>query len=108
MSTKRKRALLSIKDKHIIISRLDNGEKRTNLAQEFDISEQQISDTRKNKDKILKFTDSIVTSEGLRQKSLKLTDDEQLDKALCSPGLFNRDLLEHRFQVRFPHRRSVV
>ena len=82
MSTKRKRAVLSIKDKQIIISRLDKGEKGTNLAQEFGISKQQISDIRKNKDKILKFTDSIETSEGLKRKSLKLADDEQLDKAL--------------------------
>ena len=82
MSTKRKRAVLSIKDKQIIISRLDKGEKGTNLAQEFGISKQQISDIRKNKDKILKFTDSFETSEGLKRKSLKLADDEQLDKAL--------------------------
>ena len=82
MSTKRKRAVLSIKDKQIIISRLDKGEKGTNLAQEFGISKQHISDIRKNKDKILKFTDSIETSEGLNRKSLKLADDKQLDKAL--------------------------
>ena len=82
MSTKRKRAVLSIKDKQIIISRLDKGEKGTNVAQEFGISKQQISDIRKNKDKILKFSDSIETSEGLNRKSLKLADNEQLDKAL--------------------------
>ena len=79
MSTKRKRAVLAIKDKRIIISRLEKG---TNLAQEFGISKQQISDIRKNKDKILKFTDSIETSQGLKRESLKLADDEQLDKAL--------------------------
>ena len=61
---------------------MDRGEKGTNLAQEFGISKQQISDIRKNKDKILKFTDSVETSEGLKRKSLKLADDEQLDKAL--------------------------
>ena len=61
MSTKRKRSVLSIKDKQIIISRLDKGEKGTNLAPEFGISKQQISDIRKNKDKILKFTDNIET-----------------------------------------------
>ena len=55
MSTKRKRSVLSIKDKQIIISRLDKGEKGTNLALEFGISKQEISDIRKNKDKILKF-----------------------------------------------------
>ena len=48
MSTKRKRAVLSIKDKQIIISRLDR-EKGTNLPQEFGFSKQQISDIRKNK-----------------------------------------------------------
>ena len=31
---------------------------------------------------ILKFTDSIETSEGLKRKFLKLADDERLDKAL--------------------------
>ena len=51
MSTKRKRSVLSIKDKQIIISRFDTGEKGTNLALEFGISKQQISDVRTNKDK---------------------------------------------------------
>ena len=78
MSTKRKRAVLSIKDKQIIISRSDKGEKGTNLAQEFGISKQQISGIRKNKDKILKFSDSIETSEGLNGKSLKLNSKHQL------------------------------
>ena len=50
MSTKRKRSVLSIKDKQIIISRLDKGEKGTNLALEFGISEQQISDILKNRE----------------------------------------------------------
>ena len=54
MSTKRKRAVLSIKDEQIIISCQDKGEKGTNLAQELGISKQQISVIRKNKDKILK------------------------------------------------------
>ena len=66
MSAKRKRAVLSIKDKQTIISRLDKGEKGTNLAQEYSISKQQISDIRKDNDKNLKSTDSIDTSEGLK------------------------------------------
>jgi len=56
--------------------RLDKGEKGTNLALEFGISKQQISDIRKNKDKILKFTDNV------KQKSMKLANDERLDQAL--------------------------
>ena len=82
MSTKRKRAILSFKDKHIIFLRLDKGDKGTNLVQEFGISKQQISDIRKNKDKILKCTNSIKKVKDLKRKSLKLADDEQLDKAL--------------------------
>ena len=82
MSTKRKRAVLSIEDKHINFLRLDKGDKGTNLVQEFGISKQQISDIRKNKDKILKCTNSIKKVKDLKRKSLKLADDEQLDKAL--------------------------
>jgi len=37
------------------MSHLGKGEKGTNLALEFGISKQEISDIRKNKDKILKF-----------------------------------------------------
>ena len=85
MSTKRKRSVLSIKDKQIIISRLDKGEKGTNLAPEFGISKQQICDIRKNKDKILKFTHNIETSEGLKRKSLKLANDKRLDQASVDP-----------------------
>ena len=66
MSTKQKRSVLSIKDKQIIISHLDKGEKGTNLALEFGISRQQISDIRRNKDKIMKFTNNIETGEGLK------------------------------------------
>ena len=65
MSTRRKQ-VLSIKEKQIIISHWDKKEKGTNLAQEYGISKQQISDIRKNKDKILKSTDIIDTSEGLK------------------------------------------
>ena len=65
MSTKQKQ-VLSIKEKQIIISHWDKKEKGTNLAQEYGISKQQISDIQKNKDKILKSTDSIDTSEGLK------------------------------------------
>ena len=66
MSTKRKRSVLSRKDKQIIISHLDKGEEGTNLVLEFGISKQQISDILKNKDKILKFTDNIETSKRLK------------------------------------------
>ena len=56
---------LLIKDKQTIISHLEKGKKGTNLALEFNISKQQISDICKNKETILKFTDSIEMSKGL-------------------------------------------
>ena len=46
MSVKRKRSVLSIKDKQSIIVRLETGEKGTNLLAEFGVSTQQISDIR--------------------------------------------------------------
>ena len=61
---------------------LEKGEKATNLALEFKISKQQISDICKNQEKILKFTDKFKTSEAFDPKSLKVANDEQVDKAL--------------------------
>ena len=66
MSTQKKYSVLSIKDKQTMISHLDKGEKGANLAIKFKISKQQISDIPKNKEKILKLTDSIEMSEGLK------------------------------------------
>ena len=61
---------------------LEKGEKGTNLALEFKISKQQISDICKNQEKILKFTDKFKMSEAFDPKSLKIANDEQVDKAL--------------------------
>ena len=61
-----KRSVLSVRDKQMIISCLEKGKKGTNLALKFKISKQQISDICINKEKILKFMDSVGTSEGLK------------------------------------------
>ena len=69
-----KQSVISIKDKQTIIIFtffLEKSEKGTNLALKFKISKQQISDIRKNKEKILKFTDSVETSVGLKIQVLK-------------------------------------
>ena len=81
---KRQQSNLLIKDKQMIISCLEKREKGTNLALELKISKQLISDIRKNKEKVLKFTDSIETREGLKRKSLTVANDEQLDKAILT------------------------
>ena len=70
MSVQWKQSVISIKDKQTIISHLEKSENGTNLAPKFKISKQQISDIRKNKE-ILKFTDSVETSVGLKIRVLK-------------------------------------
>ena len=72
MSTKLKRSILSIQDKQSIILRLEKGEN----------SKEQISDIRKNKDKIMKSADNLESDHGLKRKSWKVSHDEQLDEAL--------------------------
>ena len=74
----------SIKDKQpiIIIVRLEKGEKGTNLSAEYGVSKQQISAIHKNKETIMKFADILEASKGLKRKSPKVADDEQLSKAL--------------------------
>ena len=64
--TVQKQSVLSIKDKQTIISLLEKGEKGTNVGLKFKIGKQKISYIRKNKEKILKFTDSVKMSEGLK------------------------------------------
>ena len=83
MSLKRKRPVLSIKDKQsIIVVRLEKGEKGTNLSAEYGVGKQQISDIHKNKENIMKFADILETSEQLKRKLLKVACDEQLTKVL--------------------------
>ena len=106
MSLKRKRSVLSIEDKQSIILRLEKGEKGTNLSAEYGVSKQQISDIRKNKEKIMKFADNLETSEGLKRKLLKVARDEQLDNALYA-GLFSNDHLALQFLVPFKKKRNT-
>ena len=72
MSLKRKRSVLSIEDKQSIILRLEKGEKGTNLSAEYGVSKQQISDIRKNKEKIMKFADNLETKMRKLFQTLKL------------------------------------
>ena len=71
-----KQSVLSIKDEQTIISHLEKSEKGTNLhvALKFKIRKQQISDICKNKEKILKFTDSVETSVGFKILVLKASE----------------------------------
>ena len=70
MSLGRQRSILSMKDEQSIISRLEKGEKGTNVSAEYGAGEQQISDIRMNKEKIVKFSYNLENSKGLKRKSL--------------------------------------
>lgn len=69
MSSKRKRSVLSIKDKQSIL-RSEKGEKRTNLSA-GGVSTQQASDIHKNKKFAYKLRDQQ------RTKSLQVAHEEQ-------------------------------
>ena len=61
MFLKRKRSVLSIKDKQAIIKlRLEKEEKGTNLSAEYGGSKWQISDIHKSKEKIMMFADTCT------------------------------------------------
>ena len=94
------KSVLSIKDKQSTIVRLEKGEKGTNLSAEYNVSKQQISDIRKNKEKIMKFADILETSEGVNRKSLKLHMMNSWIKP-CMPGLFSSEHLALQFLVPF-------
>ena len=55
-----------IKDKQAIFSLLEKGDKGTNVALKFKIGKQKNSYIHKNKEKILKFNDSVKMSKGLK------------------------------------------
>ena len=66
--------------KQIIISQLDKGEKGANIAEEFGITKQQISDIRKNKDKILSHNIHFFDNPDSRLSGLFAQVPTSLDK----------------------------
>ena len=45
---------------------MEKGKKGTSLFSKYGVSKQQISDIRKNKDKIMKFADDLESDHGLK------------------------------------------
>ncbi|KAI9915132.1 hypothetical protein PsorP6_007723 [Peronosclerospora sorghi] len=69
-STKRKRVVLSIHDKQQVLQRLEGGEQPIAIAQEFGISRQQVSDIKKNKERILAYCTDAKCISTLKRKTL--------------------------------------
>lgn len=72
---KRKRVVLSIHEKQQVLQRLEMGEQPVTISRDFGISRQQVSDIKKNKDRILAFCIDAKHLSSLRRKTLKATTE---------------------------------
>ncbi|GBN63782.1 Jerky [Araneus ventricosus] len=80
---KRKRVTLTLNQKLEIIKRLEKGENRNILMNEFNIGSSTIYDIKKQKDELMKFASQSVTTEKLASRqTLKKPKLEQLDSVL--------------------------
>lgn len=72
-NNKRKRVVLSILEKQQVLQRLDEGEQPLAIARAYDISRQQVSDIKKNRERIVSFCVDATHVASLRRKTLKVT-----------------------------------
>ncbi|GBO21549.1 Jerky [Araneus ventricosus] len=80
---KRKHVTLTLNQKLEIIKRLEKGENRNILMNEFNIGSSTIYDIKKQKDELMKFASQSVTTEKLASRqTLKKPKLEQLDSVL--------------------------
>ncbi|GBM62577.1 Jerky [Araneus ventricosus] len=80
---KRKHVALTFNQKLEIIKRLEKGENRNILMNEFNIGSSTIYDIKKQKDELMKFASQSVTTEKLASRqTLKKPKLEQLDSVL--------------------------
>ncbi|XP_026481172.1 jerky protein homolog-like [Ctenocephalides felis] len=90
---RRKRVVLSMKDKYNIIRRLDEGEPLIKLAIEYGVGKSTISDIRKQKSDIIEFISKIDSADGVKErKTMRLAENEDADEAIY------RWLIEKRSQ----------
>ncbi|POM81476.1 CenpB-DNA-bind domain containing hypothetical protein [Phytophthora palmivora] len=75
VGTKRKRVVLSIHDKQQVLQRLEGGEQPIAIARTFGISRQQVSDIKKNKERIVAFCIDAKHMSTLKRKTLKATSE---------------------------------
>ncbi|KFM57181.1 Jerky-like protein, partial [Stegodyphus mimosarum] len=73
MPTKRKRVVLTMKDKINIIIRLKQGESGSKLADEYGVGKSTISDIKKNSESILKYV-SDSEDDSLLRKTMRRID----------------------------------
>ncbi|XP_075693735.1 large ribosomal subunit protein uL23m isoform X1 [Rhinoderma darwinii] len=82
-SAKRKHVTLTIPQKLEIIRRLESGESRASIMEEFNIGSSTIYDIKKRKDQLCSFVASSETMKGLmKRQTLKQPKLAQLDKVV--------------------------
>lgn len=72
---KRKRVVLSIHEKQQVLQRLELGEPPAAIARAFGISRQQVSDIKKNRERILAFCVDAKHLSSLQRKTLRATSE---------------------------------
>ncbi|GMF32643.1 unnamed protein product [Phytophthora fragariaefolia] len=74
-SAKRKRVVLSIHDKQQVLQRLEGGEPPVAIARAFGISRQQVSDIKKNRERIVAFCVDAKHLSTLKRKTLRASSE---------------------------------
>ncbi|XP_023228602.1 jerky protein homolog-like [Centruroides sculpturatus] len=83
MSSKRKRVVLSLKDKLDIINALKRGESGRSLSDKYGVGTSTISDIKKQSEKIMKFTNCLMSEDGTSdRKVMKKSRNEEVEECL--------------------------
>jgi hypothetical protein len=83
MVEKRKHVTLTIQQKLDIIKRLEKGDNRNKIMEEYNIGSSTIYDIKKNKDQLLKFTSQAITVKDIQcRQTLKKPKLDELDEIL--------------------------
>ena len=81
---KRKREVLTLKEKLEIIECLEKGEKIVMLMNKYKFGKSTIYDIKKNKEKIVSYLSTRETTSGMnKRQTLKLGSNESVEKAVC-------------------------
>ncbi|GFS30004.1 2-(3-amino-3-carboxypropyl)histidine synthase subunit 2 [Trichonephila inaurata madagascariensis] len=80
---KKKRNVLSLKEKFDIINRIDNGEAVSCLAREYNVRQSSVRDIKTNKDAILNYVSSSPSPDNMfLRKTMKTANNKELDQAV--------------------------
>ena len=83
MSSKRKRVVLSLKDKLDIINALKRGDSGCFLCNKYDIGTSTLSDIKKQSEKIIQFTNRVIPQEGSSErKVMKKSRNEEVEECI--------------------------